>query len=342
MPYQSKEISDKETWNRFLGEVAPDTFLHSWQWGVFNQETGTPITRLGIYANEQLVALALILTIRARRGSFLFCPHGPIIKTGADAGAVISALSESLKVRAREQGCAFIRISPLLPALPYNQDLFVKEGYRNAPIHMAHPELAWILDVTPSEEELMKQMRKSTRYSIKKAEKDGVTISKSANPDDIEKLWQVYKTTFSRQHFTPFSKEYLRKEFEIFAHEHGAMFFFADYQGETTAAALIIFDKKSGYYHHGATTQKFPGLTDAQLLQWEVIKEIKSRGLSMYNFWGVVKEDATRHPWFGLSVFKRGFGGAEYAYLHAQDLALSPRYWITYAIEFIRRKKRHL
>jgi lipid II:glycine glycyltransferase (peptidoglycan interpeptide bridge formation enzyme) len=348
-----KEITEEKTWREFIESVKPHTFLHSWQWGEFNAQTNHPIIHYGIFKEDKLCAVALILHTKARRGQFLFCPHGPVIANELDAPEVIKALTETLKAKAKELGCAFIRISPLLLVNPKNEDIFLLNGYKNAPIHMAHPEIAWILDVTPSEEELLKNMRKSTRYSIKKAEKDGVVITKSTDAGDIEKFWRVYETTFSRQHFTPFSKDYLKKEFEIFAKDNGAMFFFAEYKGEITATALIIFDKVnfvaeatskkgSGYYHHGATTQKFPGLTDAQLLQWEVIKEIKSRGLSMYNFWGVVPEDAKDHPWAGLSTFKRGFGGAEERYVHAKDLPISRKYWLTYCVEFIRRKKRHL
>jgi lipid II:glycine glycyltransferase (peptidoglycan interpeptide bridge formation enzyme) len=62
----------------------------------------------------------------------------------------------------------------------------------------------------------------------------------------------------------------------------------------------------------------------------------------MYNFWGVVPETATKHPWAGLSTFKRGFGGAEEQYVHAKDLPLSLKYWLTYTIEKVRKMKRRL
>ena len=169
-----------------------------------------------------------------------------------------------------------------------------------------------------------------------------MTVRSSNNPKDIDLFWRVYETTVTRQHFTPFSKEYLQGEFEIFSADNNAMFFFAEYQGETTAAALIVFDEQSGYYHHGATTQKYPGLTDAQLLQWQIIQEVKKRGCTYYNFWGVVPGNNKNHPWAGLSIFKRGFGGFEEKYLHAQDLILSSRYYISYLIDTARKIKRGL
>ncbi len=337
-----KQINDQATWETFLSETKPDTFLQSWQWGECNEKNGTTVYRLGVYDSEQLLAVALILAVRARRGNFLLCPHGPVFRNNDHLPLATATLTAYLEKFGRANNFAFIRLCPILSKTPEHCQLFHELGYRNAPIHMAHPELAWILDVTPSEEELMKGMRKSTRYSIKKAEKDGVTVSVSTSIDDFETFWQVYQATVTRQHFTPFSKAYLRAEFETFAKDNNAAFFFANYKGEVTATALIIFDKTSGYYHHGATTQKYPGLTDAQLLQWEIIKECKLRGLKKYNFWGVVPEEQKNHPWTGLSTFKRGFGGYEQAYVHAKDLPLSPRYWLNYVIERVRRWKRRL
>lgn len=340
--YSVQEINDKKTWEDFVTAAAPHTFLHSWQWSEFNAATGHPIFRYGVYSNSVLVAVALIIHTKARRGKFLFCPHGPVIANELEAAEIFAALTQTLKEKAQMLGCSFIRISPTLLANPKNNDLFLNLGYKESPIHMAHPELAWILDLTINEDELLKHMRKSTRYSIKKAEKDGVVITKSTSAEDIERFWQVYQTTFTRQHFTPFSKEYLKKEFEIFAGEGKAVFFFAEYQGATTSTALILFDAHGGYYHHGASTQQFSGLTDAQLLQWEVIKEAKRRGCTHYNFWGVVPETATKHPWSGLSTFKRGFGGSQEQYVHAKDLVLSPLYYLTYIIEKVRKMKRGL
>ena len=331
-----KEITDKNIWEEFLAQERPATFLQSWNWGEFNASTDHKIWRLGAYEQGILKAVALVIKVVARRGNFLFCPHGSV------PAEALSALTAYLKPIATQEGCAFIRISPLTEQSTEANKAFRDSGYREAPVHMMHPELAWILDITPSEDQLLANMRKTTRYSIKKAEKDGVVISTSTNLNDFEKFYSVYKETVKRQEFTGFSEKYFRAEIEIFFRDNEAMFFFAEYQGEVVGTAIIVFSGDSAYYHHGATNRKFDKLTDAQLLQWHVIREAKRRGLRFYNFWGVVPESAVKHPWYGLSIFKRGFGGFEKHYVHAKDLVLSPRYWLTYTIETIRKIKRRL
>ena len=337
-----KPITSESDWSAFIAATAPHTFLHSWQWGECSRAAGHEPLRYGVYAGEVLIAVCLALDTRARRGRFLLCPHGPVLSDASLAPEVLAVLTETLAREGRARGCHWIRISPLFPNDEAHRSLFAAHGFRPSPVHMVHPELSWILPLAPTEDELLSGMRKSTRYSIKKAQKDGVTVRMSTSAADLETFWKVYETTVSRQQFTPFSRSYLATEFAIFGAANMAAFFFAEYKGIVTGAAMIIFDKHSGYYHHGATTQAYPGLTDAQLLQWHSICEAKRRGCIEYNFWGIVPEHKTRHPWHGLSVFKRGFSGHEEAYLHAQDLPLSPRYWITYIIETIRRIRRGL
>jgi lipid II:glycine glycyltransferase (peptidoglycan interpeptide bridge formation enzyme) len=52
--------------------------------------------------------------------------------------------------------------------------------------------------------------------------------------------------------------------------------------------------------------------------------------MQFYNFWGVAPENKPTHPWQGLTTFKLGFGGERHHFLHAQDLPLSPFYWISF------------
>ncbi len=342
---EAKAITQKNEWEQFLQLAKPRTFLHSWAWGAFHMAQGQRIFRFGIYDGRALVAVALFIKIVARRGTFLLCPHGPIVHPSHAGSALVSEivakLAEHVKPIARLEQCDFIRICPLLMDSLDNRALFMRSGFRDAPIHM-HPELSWMLDITPTNDDLLLAMRKTTRYSIRKAEKDGVVVTMSNDPDDVERFYAVYQDTVDRQHFTPFSASYLRKEFETFAADKAVQWFFADYNGQTISAAMIIFYGLSGFYHHGASIQKFGNVPASYLLQWRAIEEAKKRGIPLYNFWGISPEDRPAHPWAGLSLFKKGFGGFPEAYVSAQDLPLTAKYWLNFVVEKVRKIKRGL
>lgn len=339
--YHVKPVWNELMWERFLADLKPHSFLQSWKWGRHYEQTGSKIFRVGVYNGGGLVGIALFIKIHARRGVFLVCPHGPLIADPKDEERALAALVHYCTELARDEECDFIRFCPLSPATETSRELYRDLGFRDAPIHM-HPELSWILDITKPEEQLLREMRKTTRYLIKKMEKEGVEIIQSSDPADMEKFASVYAATVQRQQFTPFSKEYLKTEFELFSRDGQAVFFFGKYRGELIAAAIIIFYNGQAFYHHSGSLQKFDDINASYLLQWRVIQEAKRRGCTLYNFWGISPEDKPRHAWAGLSLFKKGFGGFAEAYLHAQDKPLTAKYLLNYGIETVRRIKRRL
>ena len=76
-----REITNKNEWEDFLMQCAEKTFLQSWNWASFAKasEGQGKIWRLGIYENNSLIAVCLTLKVTAKRGTFLFIPHGPVI-----------------------------------------------------------------------------------------------------------------------------------------------------------------------------------------------------------------------------------------------------------------------
>ncbi|MFZ6014814.1 MAG: lipid II:glycine glycyltransferase FemX [Patescibacteria group bacterium] len=341
MSIQVKKIEDQIIWDDFLASTKPNTFLQSWAWGEFNKRNGEEVVRLGCYKEDMLCGIALVILIRAKRGSFLLIPHGPIIQNDTDYKDSIKAIVDYLKNINEYNICSFIRICPLKIANSENEDLFLSLSFKQAPIHM-HPELAWMIDLKQNEDEILKGMRKTTRHAIKKAESEGVEIIASNDPDDIDKFLEVYNQTVSRQHFVPFSKKYLLNEFNEFNKDQQIQYYFAQYNNKIISAAIIIFDKNGAYYHHGASTHEFPNIPGSQLLQWEAIKQAKQKGCQIYNFWGIAPDENPNHPWAGLSRFKKGFGGYAEEYVHAKDYVLKMSYWLNWVIEYIRRKKRRL
>ncbi len=368
-----KEIDNKKIWENFLLECQEKTFLDSWNWGEFQEKEGEKIWRLGVYDGEKLFALVLVVKIKAKRGTFLFIPHGPVIKYQVSNSKyqVLEILLKELKKIAKEKRASFIRISPIWSARnathsvaggparrslgeggerkEENTNIFKKLGFRDAPIHI-HPEVTWELNIKSSEEELLKGMRKTTRYLIRQAEKNtDIEIVKSEDIKDLEKFNKIYCLTAERHKFVPFSIDYLQNEFSSFLADDQILIFLGKYREEIVSSAVIVFWQNIGFYHQGASLSKYRKIPVSYLLQWEAIKEAKRRGCQAYNFWGIAPDikdkfqvQKSKHPWAGLSLFKMGFGGYRKEYVKTQDLPLSPLYWLTYFFESARRIKRGL
>ena len=330
-----QEVKNKEVWEGFLEKCQGKTFLQSWNWGEFQEGMGNKIWRFGILNEGELFSVALAVKVRAKRGTFLLVQH---------ALDVSELLLNKLKEIAREEKCDFIRVAPLMERNDENKKLFRDLGFRESPMHANAYEATWKLDLTPSEDELLAHMRKTTRYLIRQAQKNtNITIEKSNSADHIEIYQKLNKEVAKRQNFVPFSDSYIKNEFEIFAKDGQALWLFGKYRGELAAGALIIFWSGIGFYHQAASLSKYAKFSIPYLLQWEAIKEAKSRGCRLYDFWGYVDTKYQRnHPWAGPTLFKMGFGGRAYEYVKTQDLPLSKKYWLTYIFEKLRKIKRGL
>ncbi|MCP6719134.1 MAG: peptidoglycan bridge formation glycyltransferase FemA/FemB family protein [Patescibacteria group bacterium] len=347
-----REINNKEVWEDFLLNCKEKTFLQSWNWGEFNKMMDNRIYRLGVFHNDNLASIAQIIKISAKRGNFLFLPHGPVLKpqTVNYKQQVLETLLEEMKELAKEENCSFIRIGPIWERNEENIDIFKKLNFRESPIHI-HPELTWELDISSSEEELLAQMRKTTRYLIRKGMRNReIKIMKSKDIIDIEIFNKLYQKTKKRKQFVPFPLKYLENEFRSFSIDNQILIFLGKYLNMVVASGVFIFWQDIGFYHHGASSLEYPKIPASYSVLWEAIKEAKDRGCQRFNFWGIAPTtslgansgESQAHPWAGLSLFKMGFGGKAKEYVKTQDLVLSKKYWSNFLVEKLRRIKRSL
>jgi len=338
------EIKEKNIWEDFLLGCEEKTFLQSWNWGEFNKMMGRKIWRLGIFKDDESVSVALIIKNVAKRGTYLNIPHGPAAKKGfGEKKEILSILLDELKKIGKKEKADFIRIGPIWERNEDNEKAFKDNGFKKAPMH-ENTEASWKLDITPSEEDLLKNMRKTTRYLIRQAQKDrDIEIFQRWDISDVEIFNQIHQEVVRVQKFIPFSLEYFKKEFSVFQADDKIRIFFAKYRGEIAAVSYVIFWSNIGFYHHAALLPGYHKLPLSYLLQWEAIKEAKKRGCVLYDFWGFVDpEKQPKHPWAGPTLFKMGFGGKSYEYVKTQDYSLSSKYWLTYIFEKLRKTKRGL
>ncbi|MEK9143265.1 MAG: peptidoglycan bridge formation glycyltransferase FemA/FemB family protein [Patescibacteria group bacterium] len=327
-------VSDRDAWERFRETHAPGALFQSWTWGDVIRHQSLPLTRFGLYDESRLAGIFQVVTVRARRGTYLHVRHGPIIiGTNPEDWELFITFLQNF---AKNQGASFIRMNPPFEDTQTNRTLLCSFGMRPAAVHEVDAERCWVLDITPSENSLLSGMRKTTRYEIKRAIKEGVIVEKSEDPKGLQTFFDLYKQTATRQGFVP--HQGIREEFDVFAKVHRALLFTGVHEGKTVAAAIVLFMGNVAIYHHGASVTSRIGVS--YLVQWEAIREAKRRGMRVYNFWGIAPPGAQGHPWHGITLFKSGFGGREARTIHAHDLPLSPRYWVTRSVEWWERKRR--
>lgn len=334
----TREINNKKTWEIFSLSSSPNSFLQSWGWGEFNLALGRKIIRFGVFDEDKLIAICLAVRHNTRLGNFLYIPRGPILNNWENH-KILDSIIENLKKEARS--CAFIKIEPPLGNSKDNRHLFKARDFVSA-VTFTQVEDAWLLDLSKSADFLLAEMRKTTRYLVRNEPKNGVRVEMSVSENDIRDFVEMLYSTGNRKNFVNHPKNYYLKQFDILAKNDEMCIFKTTKDGKILAMAVISFYGEMASYLHGASVQT--GESVGYSLQWAAILEAKKRGMKYYNFWGVVKDKHfyPGHPWYGFSLFKRGFGGFKYTYLRAQDLPLSPKYYLYRTAEKTRRLKNRL
>lgn len=335
MSIEIKKISAQEHQSFYDSFEGEKSFLQTSQYGDWRETVGETNFRFGFFVAKELKGICQFQKIIAKRGTYLHIPHGPLLSPPLcdNDGSGIKPFLDWYKNFGKEQSCDFVRFSPLWPKGHDVEKCLITNRYRPAPVHLVNPEKTWILDITQSQEDILKNMKKSMRYEIRRIEKSGIKVQQGRSDEDLDIFWKLHEETVKRQGFVPFPKENTQKELELF--RNNVCIFSSHIEQKYYSSSIIWFDDHSAYYHQGAS--EYSKLPVAHATLWAAIGEAQKRGCKEFNFWGVVSDTDKKHPWYGLSRFKRGFGGIERNYVHVHDFPITKKYWINWAIEKYRR-----
>lgn len=339
MNYQVRDI-DYGVWQKFVAARGEANFLHSWQWGKTHQALGHDVVRCGLYdSGDKLVGVMQGIVMDARRGRYMEIGGGPLLDW--DNSSLVQAAMSGIKKLAAEKSCVFVRIRPQLNKSEDNLKLFSSRGLRKAEMHL-YAQNTNILNLSHTEEVLLANMRRQTRYEIRQAEKQNIKVESSSSEELVDKFYELQRQTAKLHDFIPPTRDFL--VFLIRSFEGSAKFYLATKNGQFLALALVIFYGQEADYFEGASTLEGRKLPGSYAIQWQIIKDAKASGLSRYNLWGVAPSDANEnHRFANVSTFKRGFGGEDYDFVPAHDLVINKvRYIKNLAVEKVRRKIRKL
>jgi len=341
--YKIKEIISEDEWNAFNASLEYSLFVQSSRYIDFYKETNEKGWIFGIYDEDTLIGGSVCVTVRAKRGSFLFLPYGPVLldKYKGQSKEIYSALFYSLKELSKKEHLSFIRVSPFKKYAEETMIDFLSIGFKRAPLHIL-AENTWLLDVSPSEEILFGNMKKNHRNLISRCEREGVIVKRTKDSEGLKNLDRLLDITAKRHGFVRFSSSYISKEFHAFADTNEAMIYEAYLpDGQLDSVAIIMRHGTMAAYRHSASLNIDKKLPTSYVLQWEVIKDAKKLGMKYYNFWGIAPAEAKEnHPFYGITHFKKGFGGFDLDLIPCIDLPVNYKYWFSWIIETFRRIKR--
>jgi len=306
-------------------------FLQSKVWAKVNRLIG----------HEVIEEDGLVMIVKnAKRGRYLEIPGGPVIDY-QDEKAVAATRGLMVKT-AKEHRCVFVRFRPQLLDTPENRRILTEKfKAKRAPMHLA-AEHTVIIDLTKSEDDILKSMRRQTRYEVRRASKLDLAVTSGNSEALFREFHKVQSETASRQHFVPPDLKTLLAEREAFG-KNAKIYVAETKDGEKIAYGLILIHGHEAEYYEAASTDLNRKLPGAYALEWQAIKDLKKQQIKRYNLWGIAPPGQPHHRYAGVTTFKTGFGGEIVTYVPAHDIIINKlRYTPDYLIETIRKKRRHL
>ncbi|MFZ4796998.1 MAG: lipid II:glycine glycyltransferase FemX [Bacteroidia bacterium] len=174
----------------------------------------------------------------------------------------------------------------------------------------------FLIDLTKDIEIIYKNFSKGHKSSIQKAIKLEVEVSIYKSREAIPYISEYLKTQekLYQRRKDSFSILYLKDEkflTNIFDTKYNNVYFaVARYKNQTAATGVFVSIANKIFYYSGNSDYELVRESQAaNILQYEMIKHAKSLGLEIFDLGGADIEINPDSEEYGVTVFKKGFGG---------------------------------
>ena len=325
-PYTTRQTrSARSEWDAWLGTVpGAGHILQSHEWGEFKRRLGWRPVRVALERSGEVVGLGQFLVYNTAPvpGVLLYCPKGPWLPW--DEEEAIRAFFEGVQTVARRIGAHTVKIEP--EVLEQQKDvkaLLDRLGFYKARYDL-NIKSTLVVDLKASEEDLLARMKSRTRYNVRLAARKGVEVVEPEFEKGFEIFYKWMNATSERKQGYVLRRPlgYLRSVMRAMRDAGQGHLFFAEHEGTPLAGMYVFTFGEKYWYMYGASSDEKRNLKANYVLQWEVMRWAKERGLTHYDMVGVPKPedlDESSSLW-GVYKFKEGFGGEIVDSLGCYDL----------------------
>jgi peptidoglycan pentaglycine glycine transferase (the first glycine) len=332
--YAEQDFASGQRWDDWVQSLSTGHLLQSWAWGELKGRFGWQPLRLAAVEGDSILAAVQVLfrPLPAGRLSAAYVPKGPLVDRAASLAPPTSALMSALHEACRRRHAIQLKLEPDWLDGAEAHHWLQTQGFRSSEVTI-QPRRTVLIDLTPSEDAVLAQMKSKTRYNVRLAQRKGVEVQ-LGTADDLATFYQMLKVTGQRGGFGIHTRGYYEWAWQLFAAQGAVALFLAYFNSRPLAAIMVLVWGKRAYYMYGASSDEEKQRMPTYLVQWEAMRWAKSRGCETYDLWGIPDVDgsevgpdiakaeeqgALSTGMGGLYRFKHGFGGTEMRYVGAYD-----------------------
>lgn len=327
-----EEIQSKDNWGSGLDTLSIP-LTQTYMYGEIQKSCGRQVRRFNISYNGSFIGIVQFVEYPLINGlKYWYAPYGPVLR---EVSLEILRLLKVELERVVIRDVAFVRLdfSPVLlpPVLQESKRVF--HLAHQSSVHGAYfqPRNEWYTDISYDDDEvLLGHMHQKTRYSIKYAQRKGVSIQivQDNLVSEMDGFLCLMKTTSNRNNFALHDESYYKTYLEEVDKEKKG-FLVKAFIGDTLLAThLIIVEGDTAHYVFGASSDEKRELCGPYLAHFAAMQKARSLGLRYYNFGGISLGD--NKSWGTLTVFKQKFGGQVFPHTPLLDFVVRPVWYYVY------------
>ena len=321
MTIEIKQLTEKDK------IIFNQTALHptqSWEWGEFRKKEGHQVIRLGFFEKKKIKEVFQLTLHRIPKTRFYI---GYLPKCPLPSQQLISKLKEI----GNKNRVVFIKIEPHIETSPEKVKLLKNLGLIKVKDFFA--KYTSIINLSLTEEELIKSFKPKTRYNIRLAKKHGVVVKEDNSSKAFDNYLKLTLETTKRQGFYAHGPRYHELQWKTLNPSGISHLLIAKYKGKTLASFILFVFNKVLYYPYGASSREHKEVMAPTLLMWEAIRFGKKMGCKNFDLWGNADPNPSPdHPYYGFHKFKEGFSPKFVEFVGTYDLIINPFLYRIYRI----------
>ena len=324
--------ADGAAWQSLLERTQSGDVLHDWEWAAVAELDGTPARRFVLEEAGELVAIVSAQVRPTALGrSFWYVPRGPVMNYDHPrAREHLGHVVEGLRSAATADRAIAVRIEPRVERDSPAAALFDEVGLERVSVTLQTPDTR-LVDLLSNDEALLATFDKDTRYSIRRAEREGIVTTVTDDPADEEALIGLHSLvteTLDRANYRLPSLERYRAIWRGLATAGRARIIQARHEDALEATSLLVVEGDRSIYLYAGSIREAKGEAKrfpSYAAQWQMMRTAREMGAKVHDLWGVAPEGAgPDHPWYGYSLFKKGFDGRFVSWAGSWDLVIDP------------------
>ncbi len=232
-----------------------------------------------------------------------YVPRGPFVDWSNSEN--VKEVLELIRRGADAAGVIFTRFEPDVFEQDFPYELVKELNFLRTDDFVQAQDTVKV-EIDKNDEDLMASFHKKHRYNIRLAQRRGLTVRSSTDPNDVSIFFQLTKKTDSRKEgaMNPHPEEYYQSIVRELAKSGMVKVYIVEKDGKPVSSSIVFIFGEEAIYMFGAADYEYHRDMPNHLREWVSMTDARDAGCKWFDLWGVTMRN---DPGEGIKRYKLGY-----------------------------------